>query len=68
MQSQLGASPLSPTPIALSIPAAAKASDLSRSLLYEAIKDGSLKTLKVGERRLVMVTDLEEWLLRHRVR
>jgi excisionase family DNA binding protein len=35
---------------------------LSRQYVYNEIKSGRLRSLKVGRRRLVRVADLETWL------
>lgn len=50
------------TPIAVSIPDAVKASGLSRSALYEALKRGDLAAFKAGRRTLIRVADLERYL------
>lgn len=49
-------------PLAYSIPALKNATSLSRSLIYEHIKRGLLKTTKVGKRTLVLRADAERWL------
>lgn len=49
------------TPIAITIPEAVKASGLSRSRLYEALKN-ELPARKAGRRTLIMVADLEAYL------
>ena len=49
------------TPIAVTIPDAVKATGLSRSRLYEALKRG-LPARKAGRRTLLMVADLEAYL------
>jgi excisionase family DNA binding protein len=59
---------LPPSKIAYSIPQAAEASSLSRSLLYEAIRYGELQSIKVRGRRLLLVDDLKNWLTSHRGR
>ncbi len=46
---------------AMSIVDAADASSVSRSFLYLKIKDGTLPTIKVGGRRLILRTDLESY-------
>lgn len=46
---------------AMSIVDAADASSVSRSFLYLKIKDGTLPTIKVGGRRLILRTDLETY-------
>lgn len=48
-------------PIAVTIPEAVKASGLSRSHLYEAMKR-DLPARKAGRRTLIMVADLEAYL------
>lgn len=50
------------TPIAVSIPDAVKATGISRSSLYEAMKRGDLPARKAGRRTLIRVTDLENYL------
>jgi excisionase family DNA binding protein len=47
--------------IAMSVANAATYSSLSRSFLYLKIKDGTLRTIKVGGRRLILRTDLEAY-------
>ncbi|MGQ7830450.1 helix-turn-helix domain-containing protein [Altererythrobacter sp. Z27] len=50
------------TPIAVTIPDAVRASGLSRSALYEALKRGDLAALKAGRRTLICFADLESYL------
>ena len=49
--------------IAYRIDEAVKASGLGRTFLYERIADGTLKSIKVGGRRLIMREDLMQYLL-----
>lgn len=49
-------------PIAITIPDAVKVSGLSRSRLYEALKNGSLSARKAGRRTLIGFADLETYL------
>lgn len=49
------------TPIALTVAEAVKASGMSRSRLYEALR-GELPARKAGKRTLIMVRDLEAYL------
>jgi len=49
--------------LALSIPEAVEAAGVGRSLLYEAISRGDLRSLRVSSRRLILTDDLKEWLL-----
>lgn len=48
-------------PIALTVPEAVKASGMSRSGLYLALKNG-LPARKAGRRTLIMLADLEAYL------
>ena len=48
-------------PIAVTIPDAVKATGLSRTSIYEAMKRG-LPARKAGRRTLIMVADLEAYL------
>jgi excisionase family DNA binding protein len=41
---------------------AVEATCVGRTLLYEEIKTGKLKTFKIGKRRLIAASDLEAWL------
>lgn len=50
------------TPIAVTIPDAVKATGISRSSLYEAMKRGDLTARKAGRRTLIRVSDLEDYL------
>jgi excisionase family DNA binding protein len=54
--------------LAFSIAEAAKSAALSRSLLYELIREGELKSFRVRgrRRRLIYVDDLRAWLLSQR--
>jgi excisionase family DNA binding protein len=50
------------TPIALTIPDAVKASGLSRTSLYEALKRGDLTALKCGRRTVIPRAALEAYM------
>ena len=52
----------SPAKLAYSIADAVNATSVGRSLLYEEIRAGKLKTFKVGTRTLIAASDLTEWL------
>jgi len=52
-------------PRALSVVEAAERLGISRSKLYELIRDGDLQTVRVGGRRLVMSPVIEEFLIDH---
>lgn len=49
-------------PLAYSIPGLAKNTTLSKSLLYEHVKKGLLKTVKCGRRTLVLHDEAVRWL------
>jgi excisionase family DNA binding protein len=49
-------------PKALSIEHACRVSGLGKTKLYELIGAGTLKSRKVGRRRLILLTDLSEFL------
>jgi excisionase family DNA binding protein len=49
--------------LAVPVPKAAKAAGVSRSTLYEAMRCGELRYIKIGARRVVLIDDLREWLL-----
>ncbi len=38
-------------------------SGLSRASLYRAMKDGALRSIKIGKRRLILRADLEAFLV-----
>jgi excisionase family DNA binding protein len=48
--------------VAYSIGEAARVSSLSRSTLYSAIKQGKLRSLRKGARRIILAVDLQRWL------
>jgi len=48
--------------LAYSVAEFSNLSDLSRSLLYEAIKLGELQSIKVRGRRLIIAEDGKTWL------
>lgn len=49
-------------PLAYSIKEFCKASSISRNQMYLEIKDGNLKTVKLGRRVLIPVAAAQEWL------
>ena len=55
-----------PTLLAYGINQAVKATSVGRSLLYEQIKAGNLKTFKIGTRTLIATEDLIAWLERYK--
>jgi excisionase family DNA binding protein len=50
------------TPIAITIPDAVRASGMSRSSIYEALKRGDLSARKAGRRTLICFADLQAYL------
>lgn len=49
-------------PITLTIPEAVKASGISRSSIYEALRSGDLSARKAGRRTLIPYADLQAYL------
>ena len=49
-------------PIAVTIPEAVKATGISRTALYEALKRQDISGRKAGRRTLIMFADLEAYL------
>ena len=58
--------PSQPSPIAVRIPEAVKLSGLSRSVLYELIKNGEIEIAKVGRSTLVLVESLHALIEKNR--
>jgi excisionase family DNA binding protein len=52
------------TPIAVTIPDAVKATGMSRTSIYEALKRGDLTARKAGRRTLISFADLQAYLAR----
>ncbi len=50
--------------VAMRVPEAAAAAGVSRAFLYGAISDGTLRSSRIGRRRLIRVADLDAWVLR----
>lgn len=50
-------------PVLYSVEEAAEALRLSRSVIYELIRSGRLRTVKQGRRRLVPVHALDEYVM-----
>ena len=51
-----------PKPMAYSVPAAALVSGIGRSSLYELMRDGTLPSVRVAGRRLILESDLRALL------
>jgi hypothetical protein len=51
------------TPIAVTIPEAVKLSGLSRTHFYEAFKCGQISARKAGRRTIILLDDLEDYLV-----
>ena len=49
-------------PISVTIPDAVKASGMSRTSIYEALKRGDLSARKAGRRTLISFADLQAYL------
>ena len=50
------------TEICISIPEAGKRLGVSLSTMYKAMTNGELKTFKIGARRLVKLSDLNDYI------
>jgi excisionase family DNA binding protein len=50
------------TPLAITIPDAVKASGISRTALYDALKRGDITARKAGRRTLISFADLQTYL------
>jgi excisionase family DNA binding protein len=55
-----------PPKLAYGIADAVQATSVGRSLLYEEIRAGKLRTFKVGARTLIAADDLTAWLAAYR--
>ena len=51
--------------LAVSVEDGAAMAGVGRTTLYAALGDGSLRSLKIGKRRLIRVEALEAWLAAH---
>ena len=56
-----------PGKLAYGISDAVQATSVGRSLLYEEIKAGRLKTFKVGTRTLISAENLSAWLAAYQI-
>jgi len=55
---------IDPAPISVRVPAAVKLTGISRSRLFELIRDGDIESVKLGSSRLIIVSSLEDFLER----
>ena len=53
-----------PVRLLLTVPEAAEALGVSRSVVYELMDRGDLRNIKIGRSRRVLVTSLEEFIAR----
>ncbi|MFO0886594.1 MAG: helix-turn-helix domain-containing protein [Pirellulales bacterium] len=51
--------------IAFSASEAARRCGVGRTFLYEAIANGDLKTSKIGRRRIITLTAIQDWLKKY---
>lgn len=54
-----------PTEIAISPAEAAKRCGIGRTFLYSALTSGTLKSVKIGSRRLITLQAIHDWLGAH---
>jgi excisionase family DNA binding protein len=52
-------------PFAVAPRKAAKLAGVGRSTLYIALASGDLKSSKTGKRRIILVNELERWIISH---
>ena len=62
MDSTTAATGVPVAPVVYRVEEAAQALRVSRDTMYELIRSGRLKTIKVGSRRLVPLTALDEFV------
>jgi excisionase family DNA binding protein len=48
--------------ITISVDEAMSAIGIGKTLLYQLLNDGSLRSIKVGKKRLVIVESIHEWI------
>lgn len=53
--------------LAVAAEEAARRAGIGRTTLYQAMKSGGLKYIKIGKRRLIAIKTLEAWLAAHEV-
>jgi excisionase family DNA binding protein len=53
--------------LAVSVGEAARLAGVRRTMLYQALRSGALKSLKIGSRRLITIEGLGAWLHLHAV-
>ncbi|WP_323546835.1 helix-turn-helix domain-containing protein [Pseudomonas sp. RTS4] len=62
-RSTSGSATVTFAPLAVGPEIAATMTGTTRSTIYDAIGSGELRAFKSGRRRLILVTDLEVWIL-----
>jgi excisionase family DNA binding protein len=50
-------------PFSVSVPVATHLSGVGKTTVYKAIAEGDLKSFTLGRRRLILVSDLRDWLV-----
>ena len=53
--------------LAVSVEDAAAMAGVGRTTLYAALGSGSLRSLKIGKRRLILVEALKAWIASHEI-
>lgn len=51
-----------PLPLAMSVPDAGRAVGLSRSRMFELVREGAIPVRKCGKRSVILTADLTTWL------
>jgi excisionase family DNA binding protein len=54
-------------PLAVSVGEAARLAGVSRTMLYQTLRSGGLRSLKIGSRRLITIEALGTWLHLHAI-
>ena len=54
----------SSTPLVWQIDSACHRAGIGRTKMYQEIKDGAIRTIKVGRRTLIPESELQQWLAR----
>lgn len=68
MESNMARTPLTTEPVrsvAYGIPAAAKALDIGRTLLWTLIKEGRIDAIRLHRRTVIAATELEAFIARN---
>ncbi|WP_433965128.1 excisionase family DNA-binding protein [Tunturiibacter gelidiferens] len=48
--------------ITISVIEAMSATGIGKTMMYELLNDGSLRSIKIGKKRLIIVESIHEWI------